>query len=98
MRRDGRHGAAARAAKLARTQVSIRQHTSAYVTAYVSIRQHTADTEQLLALLNSPEPKRQHTAAYVSIRQHASACVSIREREQLLNSPEHRGAGIWDVC
>jgi hypothetical protein len=37
-----------------------RQHTSAYVSAYVSIRQRI----------------RQHTSAYVSTRQHTSAYVS----------------------
>jgi hypothetical protein len=43
--------------------VSIHQHTSAYVTAYVSVR-HSI---------------RQHTSAYVSIRQHTSAHVSTRQ-------------------
>jgi hypothetical protein len=38
-------------------------------TAYVSIRQHTAEYVSI----------RQHTSAYVSIRQHTSAYVSIRQ-------------------
>jgi hypothetical protein len=45
--------------------VSIRQHTSAYV----STRQHTS------AYVST----RQHTSAYVSIRQHTSAYASIRQ-------------------
>ena len=52
--------------------VSVRQHTSAYVT-YVSICQHTSEYVSI----------RQHTSAYVSIasrRQHTSAYVSIRHR------------------
>ncbi len=45
--------------------VSIRQHTSAYVSmsAYVSIRQHTSAYVSI----------HPHTSAYVSIRQHTSA-------------------------
>ncbi len=57
--------------------VSIRQHTSAYV----SIRQHMAcecppkrKCAQALA-----RAEVQHTSAYVSIRQHPSASVSIRQ-------------------
>jgi hypothetical protein len=65
-----------------RFRLSIRQHTSAYV----SIRQHTS----AYAVLSRPRPVRfrlgaeeggrirQHTSAYVSIRQHTSAYVSIR--------------------
>jgi hypothetical protein len=56
--------------------VSIRQHTSAYVSirtsAYVSIRQHTSAYASI----------RQHTSArcpFISIRQHTQACVSIRQ-------------------
>jgi len=46
--------------------VSIRQHTSAYVS-NVSIRQHTSAYVRI----------RLHTSAYVSIRQHTSAYVSL---------------------
>jgi hypothetical protein len=46
--------------------VSIRQHTSAYV----SIRQHTVRKNQM-------HQHGQHTSAYISIRQHTSAYVSV---------------------
>ncbi len=63
-----------------KTYVSMRQHTSAYVSirrtshktctpfASASIRPHTSAYVSI----------RQHTSAYVSIRQHTSAYVSIR--------------------
>ena len=50
--------------------VSIRQHTSAYVSILSS---SATDVAQLLALACI----RQHTSAYVSIRQHTPAYVSI---------------------
>jgi hypothetical protein len=69
--------------------VSIRQHTSAYISTRVRqrrIRRHTlTGTWRLHALTcrNTSEyvSIRQHTSAYVSIRQHASAYayVSIRQ-------------------
>ena len=49
---------------------SIRQHTSAYTSAYVSIRQFRAPNRHQLQM-------PQHAAAYVSIRQHTSAYVSV---------------------
>jgi hypothetical protein len=62
--------------------VSIRQHTSAYVS---RIRQHTSADLTLAADLSIRQHTsayvsiRQHTSAYVSMRQHTSACVSIRQ-------------------
>ena len=54
-------------ARILRSSIRIRQHTSAY--AYVSIRQHTHKPAFVSI--------RQHTSAYyVSIRQHTSAYVS----------------------
>ena len=78
--------------------VSIRQHTSAYVSIrqqHVSILQHSVVTQDVSI--------RQHTAAYVSIRQHyggdarrsrmhhaneptPSAYVSIRQHTRVLES------------
>jgi hypothetical protein len=61
--------------------VSIRQHTSAYV----SKRQHTVCLHTVSACVSIRHTSacvsiRQHnTSAYVSIRQHTSACVSIRQ-------------------
>ncbi len=46
----------------------IRQHTSAYVAAYVSIRSAARVWKDVSI--------RQHTSAYVSIRQHTSAYVA----------------------
>jgi hypothetical protein len=61
----------------------IRQQTSAYLSAYVSIRQHTYQREGLGLSCAQPVVlligMRQHTSAYVSIRQHTSAYVSIRQ-------------------
>jgi hypothetical protein len=64
--------------------VSIRQHTSAYVSirqpsAYVSIRQHTSAYVSIRQHTSAYVSIRQHTSAYVSIRQHTSAYVSIRQ-------------------
>jgi hypothetical protein len=58
------------------TYVSIRQHTSAYV----SIRQRRACVSCGLRETSVC----QHTSAYVSIRQHTSAYVSIRQRQASL--------------
>ncbi len=52
-------------------RVSIRQHTSAYV----SIRQHKA----VQMLCGIKKGSRQHTSAYVSRRPHTSAYVRIRQ-------------------
>ncbi len=53
---------------------------SANTSAYVSIRQHTSAYVSIPAvgLGASAEATRQHTSAYVSIRQHTSAYVSMR--------------------
>jgi hypothetical protein len=71
--------------------VSIRQHTSAYVSirsAYVSIRTSAYVSMRQICLPQCEEPPeraprrasiRQHTSAYASIRQHASAYASIRQ-------------------
>jgi hypothetical protein len=51
------------------TCVSIRQHTSAYV----SIRQHTFGSSVMVIVFIAPltcVSIRQHTTAYVSVRQH----------------------------
>jgi hypothetical protein len=52
--------------------VSIRQHTSANATAYVSIQSETKSEW-------GGQADRDHTPAYVSIRKHTSAYVSIRQ-------------------
>jgi hypothetical protein len=75
--------------------VSIRQHTSAYVSIrgaegylsivpYVSIRQHTSayvSIRQRTSAYGAPKATYQQclTSAYVSIRQHTSAYVSVRQ-------------------
>ena len=69
--------------------VSIRQHTSAYV----SIRQHEEQVvvQGVLEVLDDALQRasairqhtgriRQHTSAYVSIRQHTSAYVSMKSK------------------
>jgi hypothetical protein len=75
------------------TYVSIRQHTSAYVSAYLSIRQIGKEQESLISgteftcftsrkvpMFTSDEASDEATSsAYVSIRQHTSAHVSIRQ-------------------
>jgi hypothetical protein len=73
---------------------SISQHTSAYASIYVSIRQHTSARRiraHLIAAAREIQVEfmsqntsayvsiRQHTSAYISIRQHTSAYVSIRQ-------------------
>ena len=59
-----------------RTPVSIRQHTSAYV----SIRQHTYSEGREAPHLRTPIHVYQDMSAYVSIRQHTSAYVFGRSR------------------
>jgi hypothetical protein len=60
--------------------VSIRQHTSAYVSIREKCRQQTTAyvSPNTSAYVNAYRPPA--TSAYVSIRQHTSAYVSIRER------------------
>jgi hypothetical protein len=61
----------------------IRQHTSAYVTAYVSIRhcirQHTSAYVSIRQHTSAHVSTRQNTSAYVSIRQHTPAYVRLRQ-------------------
>jgi hypothetical protein len=49
--------------------VSIRQHTSAYVTAYVSMREHPS--AYVTAYVSIRHSIRQHTSASMSMREHA---------------------------
>jgi hypothetical protein len=79
--------------------VSIRQHTSAYVSmklrltpAYVSMKLSLTPACVSMKLSLTPQKLslstyvsiRQHTSAYVSIRQHTSAYISVRQHEQKL--------------
>ena len=67
--------------------ISMRQHTSAYVS-IVSIRQHASEYVSICHLLVhdagvsihlASTRMRQHPPAYISIRQHTSAYASIRQ-------------------
>ena len=63
--------------------VSIRQHTSAYIVAYIVARASRRKRPQCSAQHTSAYVSiRQHTSAYVSIRQHTSAYVSIHSAEK----------------
>jgi hypothetical protein len=81
------HGTLSRLqARTSSSRISIRQHTSAYVSIRQRLRQERAPLPHASAAAagSAPAPPayvsiRQHTSAYVSIRQHTSAYVSIRQ-------------------
>jgi hypothetical protein len=78
-------GSGQRRASAAAAAASTCQHTSAYVSAYVSIRQHTSEYVSI----------RQHTAAYVSIRHDTAAHVSIRQHTSAhVSTRQHASAYV----
>jgi hypothetical protein len=62
------------------------------MSAYVSIRQHTASPARAAASACT------HTSAYVSIRQHTSAHVSIRRRRQEPPPAPARPPSLISIC
>jgi hypothetical protein len=92
--------------------VSIRQHTSAYVsmrhtapsTRISRLRQHTPAYVSIrqhasYGTQHFDQPPAQHTPAYVSIRRHASACVSIRQHmSAYVSIRQHTSAYVSMRC